>query len=211
MILGGVAFFIGGATHPGDSGEGSKVAQLHAMLVDPAWYPSHALLLTAFACFAAGIITIRMRGDLGAGMTKLLTVVSVITVIATLGMLLHLLAATNADAIAGHETNLRYHVQQVVETVFDSLWGLSIAALAVAGGLTRTVGNRITLALGLVGGLTFALASATIAFTDLFDPLFMLGSLIGVWGVAAGAMALLGRTESVTRRGSARATRGTWR
>lgn len=196
LILGGVAFFIGGATHPGDSGAGSKVAQLHEMLVSPLWYPSHALLLTALACFAAGIVTFRVRGGLGAGVTTVLTVISVIAVAATFGMLLHLFAATNADAIAGGETNVRYHVQEVVETVADSLWGLSIAALAVAGGLTRTIGNRITLVLGLVGGLAFALASATIAFTDLFDPLFMLGSLIGVWGVAVGAMVLVRRTPS---------------
>ncbi|GAA0372152.1 hypothetical protein GCM10009530_22910 [Microbispora corallina] len=64
---------------------------------------------------------------------------------------------------------------------------------AVAGGITRTVGNRITLALGLVGGLAFALASVTIAFTDRFDPLFPVGSLIGVWAAAAGVMALTRR------------------
>ncbi|MGH3679094.1 MAG: hypothetical protein ACRDT2_02025 [Natronosporangium sp.] len=151
LVLGGVAFFIGGATHPGDSGAGSKVAQLHEMLISPMWYPSHALLLTALACFAAGIVTIRLRGGLGASVTTMLTVISVIAVAATFGMLLHLFAATNADAIASGETNLGYHVQEVVETGADSLWGLSIATLAVAGGLTRTIGNRITLVLGLRG------------------------------------------------------------
>ena len=63
-----------------------------------------------------------------------------------------------------------------------------------AGGLTRTLGNRITLPLGVVGGLAAGLASATIAFTDTFDPLFPVGSLIGVWAVAVGGMALARRS-----------------
>ena len=58
------------------------------------------------------------------------------------------------------------------ETIVDPLWCLGMAALAVAGGLTCTLGNLVTLLLGLCGGLAFALASATIAFTDRFDWLF---------------------------------------
>ena len=72
-------------------------------------------------------------------------------------------------------------------------WALSIAALAVAGGLSRTLGNPVTLALGLVGGLAHALAAATIAYTDRFDGLFPIGSLIGVWAVVIGVMVLLRR------------------
>jgi hypothetical protein len=49
-------------------------------------------------------------------------------------------------------------------------------------------GNRI--ALGLVGRLAFALASATIAFTDQSDSLFPVGSLIGIWAVAVGVVAM---------------------
>jgi hypothetical protein len=163
------------------------------MLINPMWYPSHALLLAAFTCYATVIITIRRHGSLRRGHTKVLTVVAVIAVAAAFAMLPHLFAATNADAIAAGETNFRYHIQQIAETVFDALWGLSIATFAVIGGLTRTVGNRITAVLGLAGGIAFALASATIAFTDLFDQLFMLGSLIGIWGLTAGTMLLTHR------------------
>lgn len=65
----------------------------------------------------------------------------------------------------------------------------------MAGGLTRTLGNPVTLVLGLVGGLAFALASATIAFTDRFDSLFPLASLLGIWGVVVGVMVLLRRSD----------------
>ncbi len=110
LVLGGVTFFAGGATHPGDSGEGSKVSQLHEMLVDSMWYPSHALMLVSMACFAAAILVIRRRGDLDAGTAKVARVVSVIAVVAALGMTVHLFAATEAEALAGGGKTFLYHL-----------------------------------------------------------------------------------------------------
>jgi cytochrome bd-type quinol oxidase subunit 2 len=195
LLLGGLAFFVGGALHPKDSSTGgTKLEQLHDMLVDPLWYPSHLVFLAAIALITAGLIVIRRRGDLPGRMARLMTVVTAISMLATVAMLIHLFAATEADAIEhGHSTALiDFHTWN--ETIVNPLWGLAIATLAAAGGLTHTLGNRITLALGLVGGLSFAVATATIAFTDLFDPLFPISSLIGVWAAAVGAIALLRRT-----------------
>jgi hypothetical protein len=188
-----VAFFAGGAMHPGDSGTGSKVAQLHEMLVDDKWYPSHALLLVAMVSFAVAILSLRRRGDLTGAMAAVTRVVAVIAVVAAAGMVLHLFSALGADAIADGEQTLVYRLQALNETVVDASWGLGMAALAVAGGLSRTLGNPVTLALGLVGGLAFALASGTIAYTDRFDGLFPVGSLIGVWAVVVGLMTLVRR------------------
>jgi hypothetical protein len=155
------------------------------------WYPSHALLLTAMACFAAAILAIRLRCGLDPAMAKATGVVSVIAVVATLGMTQHVFAATWAEAIADGDKTFLYHLFSWNVTIVDTLWGLGIAALAVAGGLTRTIGNSVTIALGLIGGLAFALVHATIAFTDRFDALFPLASLLGIWGVAVGPMVLL--------------------
>lgn len=193
LIVGGVAFCAGGAMHPGDSGTGSKVDQLHDMLVDAMWYPSHALVLVAMVAFAAVILRIRLRGGLDGAMAKVTRVVSVIAVVAVVGMTVHLFSALGAEAIADGNTTFAYQLQVLNETIVNSSWGLGIAALAVAGGLTRTLGNPVTLALGLVGGLAFALASATIAYTDRFDGLFAVASLIGIWGVVVGLMVLLRR------------------
>ncbi len=193
LIVGGVAFFAGGATHPGDSGTGTKVDQLHDMLIHAMWYPSHGLLLIAMVAFAVAILRIRLRGGLDGAMAKVTRVVSVIAVVAAVGMTLHLFSALGADAIADGNKTFAYQLQAFNETIVDSSWGLGITALAVAGGLTRTLGNPVTLALGLVGGLAFALASATIAYTDRFDGLFPIASLIGIWGVVVGLMVLLRR------------------
>lgn len=189
LVLGGITFIAGGATHPGDSGEGDKVQQLHEMLVQPSWYPSHALLLLSMGLFTAGIFTISRR-DLGRIMDAATKVIAGIGVLATVGMAAHLFAALEADSLAAGQPTTVSTLQTWNETIVDTLWALSIVVLAVAGGLTRTVGNRVTLPLGLVGGLAYALASATIAFTDRFDPLFPVGSLIGIWAAAVGVVTM---------------------
>lgn len=198
LLLGGVTFFAGGALHPSDSGAGSKVAQLHEMLGDTMWYPSHALLLVAMAAFAVAIVRIRRRAALDGAMATVTGVVAVVAVVAVMGMTLHLVSALGADAIADGQPSLAYRLQALNETLIDASWGLAIAALAVAGGLSRRLGNPITLPLGLVGGLAFALASGTIAYTDRFDGLFPVGSLIGVWGLVVGLMVLLRRNAEPT-------------
>lgn len=187
LALGGVAFFAGGVTHPSDSGGATKVEQLYEAFVQPSWYPSHALFLVSFALFAAAILQLRKRGDLGPAMARLVNVVSVVAVVGTVGMAVHLLSALGAASIADGQPSLVSHVATWNQTIVNTLWGLGIIALAVAGGLTCTLGNRITMPLGVVGGAAWCIATATIAFTDRFDPLFPIaGSLITVWAVAAG-------------------------
>ncbi len=189
LALGGIAFFAGGVTHPG-GGEGNKVEQLYQAFVDPMWYPSHALGVASFALFAAAILLLRTRGDhLGPGMARLVHVVGVVAVVVTLGMTVHLFSALGAESIADGQPSLIYEVQKWNETIISPFWGLGVVALGVAGGLTRTLGNRITIPLAVIGGLAWCLATATIAFTDRFDPLFpVAGSLISVWAIAVGLM-----------------------
>ena len=186
LVLAGVAFFVGGVTHPSDGGQGNKVQQLHQMLVDSGWYPSHAVLLVAMALFAIGISALRHRSAPTAGMERLLKFVFVIACIATAGMAIHLLAALDAKSLADGKQSLVSRLQTANETVVDAAWGLAVATVAVAGGLTRIVGNRITIPFGLVGGLAFALASATIPYTDTFDSLFKVGSLLSIWAILVG-------------------------
>lgn len=193
LVLGGIAFFLGGGLHPKDSGSGDKLAQLHDMLVSSMWYPSHAVLLAAMALIAAGIITIRRR-HLEPAMVRLVGVVAGISVLATFAMLVHLFAATEASAIADGDSTFVVEVHTWNETIINPLWGVAIAALALAGGLTRSIGNRAVMGLGVVGGLSFALATATIAYTDTFDPLFPVSALLGVWAMAVGVIGLMRRT-----------------
>ena len=189
LALGGVALFAGGVAHPQPRIQGTKVETLHDMFVQPTWYPSHALLLASFALFATAVLLLRKRGDLDPRMRRAVTVASVLLVVGTLSMAVHLFDALGAESIADGQPALVYEVATWNETIFSTLWGLGIITLSAVGGLTRTLGNRITMPLGVVGGVAWCLAAATVAFIDLFDPLFPIaGTLIPVWAVAAGVM-----------------------
>jgi hypothetical protein len=185
-VLGGVAFVVGGATHPNDSGTGNKIEQLHDMLVDDAWYPAHLVLVASMVLFAAGVLALRRRPDVPASVARVVRVVSIVAVIAVIGMTVHLFEAVNADSLADGEANFYSWLQTANEILVDATWGAAMALLAVVGGVTRTIGNWVTLALGAAGGVCFALASATIPFTDLFDGLFPVASLLGLWAVVVG-------------------------
>lgn len=195
LALGGIAFVAGGATHPSDSGHGNKIEQLHDMLVDGAWYPAHALLLASMVLFAVGILALRRRTDLDRTTARVLRVVGVVAVVAVVGMTVHLFEAVNAASLADGKANAYSLLQTLNEILVDAVWGVALAILAVVGGRTRTVGNRVTLVLGLVGGACFGLASATIPFTDLFDGLFPVASLLGLWAVVVGVTEIRRRRE----------------
>jgi hypothetical protein len=146
--------------------------------------------LLGFACVAAGLLALRRDPAVRDSLGRTLSLSAAVAILATLGAVVHLFAATQASEVEhGHTTPL-VAAFMGVETVLNPAWGLMIAVLAVAGGLTRVLGNRIVLPLGVLGGLAFALATATIAFVDTFDPLFPVAGLAGVWLVATGVVGL---------------------
>jgi len=193
LIAGGVAFFAGGPMHPTGSDEGDKTQQLHSMLVDSAWYPAHLVALLGFGCVAAGLLALRRNPAIRDRLGRSLPISAAVSIVTTLGAVIHLFAATQADQIEHGDTTPLVAAFMGVETILNPAWGLTIAALAVAGGRTHALGNRILLPLGLLGGLAFALATATIAFVDTFDPLFPIAGLAGLWLVAAGVVGLARR------------------
>nr|WP_300044931.1 hypothetical protein [uncultured Nocardioides sp.] len=193
LIAGGVAFFAGGPLHPQGSDEGDKTEQLHSMLVDSAWYPAHLVALLGFACVAAGLLALGRDPVVRDRLGRLLPVSATVAVVATLGGVVHLFAATQAAEIEDGGTTPLVAAFMGVETIVNPVWGLMIAALAVVGGRTRALGNKIVMPFGVLGGLAFALATATIAFVDTFDPLFPVAGLAGVWLVAAGLVGLVRR------------------
>ena len=190
LIGGGVAFFASGPLHPRGSDEGDKTEQLHSMLVDSAWYPAHLVGLLGFACVAAGLIGLGHDTVLRNRLGRLLTGSIGVAMIGVLGSVVHLFAATQAAEIEDGSTTPLVAAFMGVETIVNPAWGLMIAALAVAGGLTRTLGNRVVLGLGVAGGLAFAVATATIAYVDTFDPLFPVAGLAGLWLVAVGVIGM---------------------
>lgn len=194
LVSGGALFFVGGSMHPGDDPPGLSLNEhLHLLYSDPAWYPSHALLLIGMVLVAVSLVGLA-RGDTLASVSRAKSVgviAAIAAVLGALGMLLHLVAATEADRIAaGHGTPI-IDIHVVAETITVPAFGFSIAGLAVIGALTRTVGNRAITALGVVGGVTYGLAGGTFAFTDRLNFLFPGAGAIGLWAIGAGIGLLL--------------------
>ena len=197
LLAGGVAFFIGGSMHPGDDPPGLTLKEhLHLLYTDPAWYPSHAVLLVGMVLMAAALVALVRNGTLtDPRVQKVGAVAAGAAVLGALGMLLHLVAASEADRIAAGQTTPITDVQLVVESFAVPAFGLAIAALALIGASTRTLGNRVIAVLAVVIG--YGLAGGTLLFTDALNFLFPAAGGIGLWAIAAG-IGLLRRAPVAT-------------
>ncbi len=186
-----VAFNIGGALHPNDSGTGDKVVQLHDMLLSSTWYPSHLGLLASFGLFTVAFLRLRGRLDLAPVTRRIVRVMAVVSAFTTAAMVPHLLAPLGADSIADGRPNALSVLMTLIETLAAAPWALGVALLALVAGVAGDLGNRATAVAGVVGGVSFAAAAATIPFTDALDGLFPVGGMgVTLWAlgvVAVGA------------------------
>jgi hypothetical protein len=198
LLAGGALFFVGGSMHPGEDPPGLSVKEHLALLFsDPAWYPSHALMLLGMVLLASALVALVRSGTLPSvrRLQRVGAVAAAATVLAASGMLLHLVVAWEADALAAGQATPLTNVHVVIETVTVPLFGLSIAALAVIGAWTRSVGNSVTAVMGVFGGIAYGLAGGTFAFTDRLNFLFPFASGIGMWAIASGIGLLLSRVR----------------
>lgn len=186
-----VAFNVGGALHPNDSGTGDKVAQLHDMLLNSTWYPSHLGLLASFGLFTVAFLRLRGRLELAPVTRRIVRVMAVVSALTTAAMVPHLLAPLGADSIADGRSNALSVFMTIDETLADAPWALGVALLALVAGVAGDLGNRVTAVAGVVGGVSFATAAVTIPFTDALDGLFPVGGMgVTLWAlgvVAVGA------------------------
>lgn len=200
LLIGGLFFFVGGSIHPGDDPPGLSVKEhLGLLFSDAAWYPSHALLLAGMVLVAAALVVLAQRRTLAAAPRAqvVASIAAVTAVFSAVATLVHLVAASEAARIASGQSTPITDVQIVTETLSAPASGFSIAALAVIGGATRTLGNRLIAAFGVVGGVSYGLAGGTFLFTDQLNFLFPASSGMGLWAIGAGGwLVLRARTTS---------------
>lgn len=196
LLIGGAFFFAGGPMHPKEDPPGVSLKEhFRIMYEDPSWYPSHAVLLVGMVLIAASLVALARGRNLAAvPRAHVATVIAAAaTTLAAGETLLHLVAAVDADAIAAHQSTPLTDVLVVVETIALPAFGFSIAALAVIGAMTHTLGNPMTAVLGVIGGVGYGLAGATILFTDELNFLFPTASGIALWALTVGIGLLLRR------------------
>lgn len=198
LLAGGAIFFVGGAMHPKEDPPGVSLKEhLRVMYTDGNWYRGHALLFVGMALMAAALITLVRSGALNRVRTTHIAGVAaaITTSLGAAAAFLHLIMATEADRIADGLSTPLTNLNVVVETIVTPAFGLSIAAFAVLGARTASIGNRTAAGLAIVGGTAWALAGATFSFTEALNPLFPLAGLIGLWAIVT-AYSRLRRTRT---------------
>lgn len=201
LLAGGAAFLIGGGIHPkADAPGGGAKERLRVMFEDGAWYPSQALMLAGTALIAAGLVALVRHGrPQGAPWARRTAVVAAVgSVLASVALLLHLLAAGEADRLGVGGDAPVTDTLVVVDTIAMPVFGLGVAALALAGALTRAVGNVVVAIPGVVGGVGYALAAGSILISDQLDGLFPTAIGIALWAGAVGVQLLLARRATAT-------------
>jgi hypothetical protein len=204
LLAGGALFLVGGSMHPDEDLPGAPMSeQLRVMYEDPAWYPAHVLLIAGTAFMTVSLIAlVRGRGLSAFPRTHVTAVVAAIAgAFATVGMVLHLVSATEIDEIVARQSTPISDVHLIMDTVTVPAFGFSMAALAVVGAMTRTLGNRVTAVPGVIGGVGYGLAGGTAMFTPVFDFLFPTAAGIALWALAAGIGLLLRRRATRAIRG----------
>jgi hypothetical protein len=195
--VGGVLFFAGVALHPHEHVEGGTLEeQFHAMFSDSRWYPAHVLLLAGMALMAAALVGLARRVPTGLP-RRTTRFAAFAAVVGTVAMVLHLFAKLDDANIVARETTPLLFTHAGVETITVPLVGIAFALLALVGGRSRVLGNPAVAALGVVGGVGYAMAGVTAPFIATFTPLFDMVGLVGMWAAAVGGMQIVrGRNES---------------
>ena len=190
LAAGGALFVVGGAMHPTDDRPDLSMAQqLKVMYEDPMWYPGHAAMFVGMVLITAALAAlVRAPGIAVVPRARKATLVTAAaSALATVGALLHLVAATDAERIGDRDSMPPLSgAYMVLETISVPIFAFGIAALAVIGALSRTLGNWFAAVFGVVGGVGYGLAGGTAAFTPVFDFLFPTAIGVGLWTAAVG-------------------------
>jgi hypothetical protein len=202
LAAGGALFLVGGALHPTDDHpELSMAQQLRTMYEDPIWYPGHGAMFAGMVLITAALFAFaRDPRTVDVPRARTATAVTAATsALASVGALLHLVAATDVDRI-GQSDDLPplSTVYLILETISVPLFSFSVVALAVVGAMTGTLGNWLIAIPGVVGGIGYGLAGGTAMFTPVFDFLFPTALGVALWAVAAAVWLLLRRRSTST-------------
>ena len=187
-LIAGAAFFLpSGLLHP-EPGPGTGLQQIHEMVTDPRWIPSAALGLAAFTCFALAFA--RLSGS-SEPLGRALRWGAVSSAAVAVGQLVYMFGGVGADPLARDEANWFSWVMFATHLFVNPAWGLAVAAIALVGGLSRRLLGRVSLVVGVVGGLSWTVSMLTAPYLDIDDILFPIaGTLLTGWTLALGVVLL---------------------
>jgi len=196
----GPLFLAGVVLHPHAPDAHSMAQVAYTQTGEVEWWPAHLLLLASYVAFAAFLFGISRLDGLAASARQVLDVARPVAAFCVLAMLVHLMLPLGRESVASSHQGWALWTKDAAETA-DGLWAVCVAAVAWALGRAGLAGNRITAALGVVGGLGFALFSFLVPLTgvvvsmdftrSLVTVVPAFGLLIVAWAVFAGGAELV--------------------
>lgn len=193
LVLSGLIALIGGPQHPDSDAKDPLREELAVMTADPAWVPSHALLLVSVGLLTVGLVAVRREPGWPASAGSALRVAGAAMVLYTIEAAFHLAAVIDSDRLAAGEFAPIAFTHIALATVLYPVSGLAILFLAWKLLPTWTLPQRVFAVAGMVGGLLHATAlPTTLLFSETeTSPMFAFAALlIAVWSIAVGLVGL---------------------
>lgn len=181
FALAALLIIVGGPQHPRGT-----MAQ---MLADPAWYPSHALVLAGFVALAAGLALFARQDDLTPDARRWTRLALLGTAGQVLEMTVHTAAAVDhGNLVAGHATPV------LTTHLWLSVLLYPVFAATISGFILVTSRGRLTAPpwlawLGIIGAVAHGLAPVLVIAVRLEAArlLFPMVMLFALWLVMAAA------------------------
>lgn len=192
LTTGGLVIAAGALTHPLPHEEDGASSTLAVMLADGNWVPSHGLKLLGVVLVCIALATL-IRTDAAIADRRLVVACWLALVgagVATVELIPHLLAYTEADAAAAGGSTPLVDVHQALQIVSTPLFGVGIAWLAVVGA-GRELGHPLLAVPAVVGGVAYAAAGPITYVAEGFSLLFAGVVGMAVWLVGSGLRMVL--------------------
>ncbi|HYC57735.1 MAG TPA: hypothetical protein VEL28_22610 [Candidatus Binatia bacterium] len=198
LAIAGVLCIAGGAAHPRDG-------NLHQMIGDPKWVPSHLAVLAGLALFTWLLVDF-LRGRELDPRVRLWTRLGLAGVaIETIEMVLHTAAAVDhANAMAGRATPILDAHLALVSIAYP-IFGVTVPGFIIVAAAAGALGRRALAPLGAIGALAYGFAPAlNTLFPDaglgFLFPMFLLFALwLLLTAAFPGARSTVAATERTSR------------
>lgn len=195
LVGAGLSGFVGALSHP-QMDPGLVGPETASWIGDPLWGPSHALILLAAVALPFGLVGLARSGPLSTLGRRVAWAAAGVSVLFVVESVPHLLATTEAAAVAAGEATPFLDAHLVGAVIVYPLFGLAVATLALVS--ARRLTHPVVAGLGALGALAFGFAPIAVGPLGLDLGVLFSGSLLWTgWFLTAGSLALL-RRRSVT-------------
>ncbi len=198
MVLSGIVALVGGPQHPSSDAEDPLREELAVMTADPAWVPSHVLLLVSVLLLTAGLLGARRDAHWPSRTMSALRIAGVAMALYSVEAMFHLAAALDSDRLAAGDFAPIAFTHIALATVLYPVSGLAIIHLSWRLLPTLSLPQRTLSVVGALGGLLHATAlPTTLIFGDLeTSPMFAFAAvLIAVWSIGVGLVGIRSWTQ----------------